>query len=345
MFKIWGPDGLVTFSTDPTLVGQRFTPSEHLLDAWNGQVVAEYDHLEDEENAGEQALGVPLLEIYSPIRQAWSGEVVAVAEFYEVATELERSLVASRLASWLVVAAVTTAMLVVLFAIVRQGSLMIVRQRRDLERQVAELSALRRSVLAASDRAVALNEQFLGRISADLHDGPAQLLALALMRFGSPAEASQVRGFLSEAMNEIRQISRGLVLPQTEGLGFEQLLRLAATTHEARSGDAVALEVADGAVALDASMRICLFRCVQEALNNASRHAGGVALAVRGWVGDGKVRVAISDGGPGFAADPVHWGLGLAGMRERVASLGGEFAVQSSATGTVVSCALPIKEG
>lgn len=363
VFKIWGPGGVVTFSTDPTLVGQTFEQSQHLLDAWGGTVVAEYNQLEDAENTSEQSLGVPLLEIYSPIRQAWSGKVVAVAEFYEVATDLEATLASARTASWLFVGAVTTAMLLLLYGIVRQGSLVIVRQRKDLEQQVRELSdlleqnrALRASVVAASDRTVALNEQFLRRISADLHDGPAQLLALALMRFGSPAflgalgskqaeEATQVRSFLTDAMNEIRQISRGLALPQIEMLGFAELLRLAVTTHEARTGATVYLDADRAAVPLDASARICIFRCVQEALNNASRHAGGVGLAVRGRIGHAAVTVDISDSGAGFEAGPEHFGLGLTGMRERVESLGGQLTITSSPAGSKVRCTLPLKDG
>jgi hypothetical protein len=84
-FKIWKEDGLIAYSSRPELIGRRFEPTENLKQAWGGRVAAEFDELHDEEDALERGEGRPLLEIYSPIRAPWSGEVVAVAEFYELA--------------------------------------------------------------------------------------------------------------------------------------------------------------------------------------------------------------------------------------------------------------------
>jgi signal transduction histidine kinase len=359
VFKIWLRDGTVSYASDPALIGQKFAVTDQLRRAWAGQVAAEFNHLGDDENAAERAVVIPLLEIYSPIREPWSGEVIAVAEFYEHAEELETSLVAARLQSWLTVGCVTSAMLAMLYGIVRRGSRTIVEQRRALEDRVGELSrllqqnrALRRSVLAASDRSVALNEQYLRRISADLHDGPAQLLALAAMRLGSPTHAGnadgtpspeldQVRSFLADALKEIRSICRGLALPQIEAMTLADLLRAVVATHEERTGNRVALVVPDADVALDDSARICLYRFVQEALNNANRHAGGTALEVAASVDGEGFAVTVRDGGLGF--DPVGRspGLGLQGMRERIASLGGSLSISSSAAGTELRCTIP----
>jgi hypothetical protein len=99
-FKIWKDGGLIAYASDPALIGARFEPTESLEQAWAGRVAAEFNSLEDEENASERVRNVPLLEIYSPIREPWSGDVVAVAEFYEVADELQRNLRAVRLRSW-----------------------------------------------------------------------------------------------------------------------------------------------------------------------------------------------------------------------------------------------------
>ena len=91
-FKIWKPDGLVVYASDPAIIGQRFEPSDDLQQAWQGAVSGTFEGLNDAESAGEAALGLPLLEVYSPVREAWSGEVIAVAEFYEVANGLEADL-------------------------------------------------------------------------------------------------------------------------------------------------------------------------------------------------------------------------------------------------------------
>ena len=70
--KIWKRGGRVVYATDPTLVGQRFTPTAELQRAWAGHVTGSFEALDDPESAGEAALGLPLLEVYSPIREVWS---------------------------------------------------------------------------------------------------------------------------------------------------------------------------------------------------------------------------------------------------------------------------------
>jgi hypothetical protein len=185
-FKIWQPDGLVAYSSEPSLIGRRFPETENLKEAWRGRVAARFNNLDDEENKTERTFPAPLLEIYNPIREPWSGKVVAVAEFYEIASDLQVTLADARLRSWLVVAAVTLAMMALLSGIVLRGSGVISEQRRALEHRIGELLLLlrqnvelRERVQGASGRAAALNERYLRRISAELHDGPAQLLALA----------------------------------------------------------------------------------------------------------------------------------------------------------------------
>lgn len=66
--------------------------TEGLATALAGTVHAEFDDLEGEENKLEQQSDQPLLEIYSPIREPWSGDIIGVAEFYEVASDLRANL-------------------------------------------------------------------------------------------------------------------------------------------------------------------------------------------------------------------------------------------------------------
>jgi signal transduction histidine kinase len=358
-FKIWREGGLIAYSSEPELIGRRFEPTDNLERAWSGQVTAEFDELEDEENVLERAEGVPLLEIYSPLREPWSGEVVAVAEFYEVADDLQRDLLAARTRSWLVVAAVTLGMMGLLSGIVLRGSNMITAQRGALERRIAELSRLlaqneelRLRVQQASSRAVALNERYLKRISADLHDGPAQLLALASLRLGDSRVASgageldAIRTHLDEAMREIRDICRGLVLPHIEAMDLPQLLGAAVGAHEQRTGTSVALRLPETAVSLTPSEKICVYRFVQEGLSNAFRHAGGRGQSVAAAVSNGALTVTVADRGGGFDVGMGDGeGLGLAGLRERIESLGGRLDVESSPSGTRLSMNLRPAEG
>lgn len=355
VFKIWLADGSVIYSSDAALVGQRFVPTPNLLQAFAGKVAAEFDELSDEENATERGGGEPLLEIYSPIREAWSGRIVAVAEFYEIAGELQGSLNAARSESWIVVAAVTLGMLGLLSGIVLRGNTVIKQQRRSLETQVGDLSRLlavneqlRQHLQSASARGAALNERYLRRISADLHDGPVQLMALASLRLGGnsiatePAELEGIRSVLDDAMREIRDVCNGLALPEVETLTLTALLGAATRAHEHRTGHAVRLAAPDGDLALSQTEKIAIYRFVQEGLNNASRHGGGKALSVTASVDEDGLRVTVGDAGPGFdIAASRGAGLGLAGLRDRIESLGGRFGIESAATGTVLTMRLP----
>ena len=354
-FKIWQQGGRIAYASEPSLIGRAFEPTENLMAAWEGRVAAEFDSLDDAENELERRESEPLLEIYSPIREPWSGEVVAVVEFYERADELQANLFKARMTSWLVVAAVTVGMLGLLFGIVLRGSSVIERQRRALHEQISELSRLlsaneelRVRVQRASQRATALNERYLRRISADLHDGPAQLLALASLRLGNgPAgtidagELVAIRGCLDDAMREIRSICHGLTLPQLERMDLAELIRAAAAAHEQRTSTAVAVTLPPASPRLSPSAKICIYRFVQEGLANAFRHAGGAGQAVVVDADVGTVRVVVSDAGPGFDAQSLSpAGLGLAGLRERVESLGGTFSIVSDACGVRLAMTL-----
>ncbi|MBL8895029.1 MAG: sensor histidine kinase [Rhizobiales bacterium] len=350
-FKIWVADGLVAYSSEPNLIGKSFEPTESLRQAWAGRVAAEFNSLDDPESRTEKGSGMPLLEIYSPIREPWSGKVIAVAEFYEIANELADNLAIARLRSWLVVALVTLAIFGLLSGIVLRGSILIAQQRAALEQRVGELSELlrqnehlRQRVQAASGRATMMNERFLRRISADLHDGPAQLLALALLRMNGSSEESHrdqnlasmpTREYLEEAMRDIRSICSGLILPQIEPMGLDQLLASAASAHERRTGTHVDLRLPPDVPVLSQSEKICIYRFVQEGLSNSFRHAAGIGQSVTADMKDGKLIVSVADKGTGFDVESgSKGGIGLAGLRERVESLGGEFTIRSSSSGT-----------
>lgn len=364
-FRLWRNDGTLLYSTDKSMIGKRFEPSGDLKAAFSGQMVAQYGPVEDLESEFERSKGIPLLEIYNPILQPWSGEVVAVSEFYEAAQDFETSLHQAQLRSWLAVAGVTVAFFLILSAIVFRGSRIIDNQRQALTQRVAELSellsqnrALHARAQRASRRATALNESYLRRLGADLHDGPAQLVAYAALRVDSkvltdPAtppsareeEVSTIKARLDEAMDEIRSICTGLVLPQIEAAELPDVLSRAVTAHRQRTGSEVTLSMSESRHPLSPAAKICIYRFVQEALNNGFRHGGGVGQSVRQTFESSNVVIEVSDGGPGF--DPATArpeGLGLAGLRERIESLGGTFEISTSKNGTRVRMSLNVQE-
>jgi signal transduction histidine kinase len=364
-FKLWRADGVLLYSTDKAQTGRQYSPSPALRKAFTGQIVAEFGLAEDPESEAERKLGKPLLEIYNPVLQPWSGEVVAVSEFYEVADDFRQSLNEAQTRSWLAVAGTGVVIFLLLSAIVLRGSRTIDSQQRVLAQRVDELSQLleqnrqlRQRVQLASQRTTALNESYLRRLGADLHDGPAQLIAYAALRMESrfmrdpttPPEArseeiAAIKSRLEEAMNEIRSICSGLVLPHIEHVDLAEVIRNAATSHERRTSTPVALSLPDASPAVSPSAKICIYRFVQEALNNSYRHAEGKGQSISLDVEGHQVVVEVCDRGPGF--DPARVrpeGLGLSGMRERIASLGGDLDIVSSSTGTCLRLRLGLIE-
>jgi signal transduction histidine kinase len=146
-------------------------------------------------------------------------------------------------------------------------------------------------------------------------------------------------------MAEIRSICRGLTLPHIEAMPLDELLRTVAAAHEQRTRTRVDLELPETAPELNASEKICVFRFVQEGLNNAYRHAGGIGQSVSAGISERSLTVTVSDRGPGFGGDADPGSLGLAGLRERVESLGGEFDIESSPSGTRLAMRLRLGEG
>ncbi|MCO6050470.1 histidine kinase [Mesorhizobium sp. RP14(2022)] len=346
--KIWKPDGLIAYAEDKTLIGRRFPLFEELEGALSGRVVYEFDKLDNEESAAERTKNLPLLEIYSPIRKAWTGEVIAVVEFYENGTDLKQALTRARWQTGGIVGGAAALIGLALFGIVRQASGTIEQQRAALKDRIAEAERfaeqnrlLRLRVERASARGTELNERYLRRISADLHDGPAQLIGLAALRLDGLAKGRDektrledlrlVKGALGEAIGDIRDICSGLSLPEIGAASLVAVIEQAVAAHERRTGTHVALTLSPD-LPDDASeaLKICVFRFVQESLNNAYRHAGGDGQRIIAHR-EGDELLLVTENAPANDAEREgrQGGLGLSGLRERVESLGGHFSFHS----------------
>ena len=348
-YKIWKPGGLIVEASDKALVGARFPESAELRAAWGGRVSGEIADPEDDENRAETELGIPLLEIYSPIREVWSGRIIGVVEFYEKTDALISDLAEARRKSWATVATVFAAIGVILWGIVARGNRTIETQRAEMQRQVtalAELSdhntALRLRVQGAAARSAALHDQVLRQLGADLHDGPAQLLGYAALRLdglgvqpGAEERLSEVDRAVKDAIREIRSISRGVSLPDIAQRGVCQIITGLAEAHQARSGAPVAVSCDDrGLPALGVAEKTCIYRFVQEGLNNAWRHAEARGQEVRLSAEADRLVLCVCDDGPGFAGSATNSeGLGLVGLRDRVEALGGTFEIENRPQG------------
>jgi signal transduction histidine kinase len=363
-FKVWSPDGQILYSPKPELIGQRFDDEGGLPQALTGQVVAAISDLSERSNAHERAHWSRLVEVYAPVRQDAGGAILAVTEFYMLPDDVEAGAAAARLRSWVVVATIGVVTYLVMAGIVKRGSDTIDRQQAALARHVGELerlleqnARLHERVHQAAGRTTTLNEQALRRISADLHDGPGQALALALLRLdalrrpsafagnGMATDFEVVQSAVRDALSEVRAISAGLRLPELAPLSVAEVATRAVRDHEHRSGTRVGLHVHEPLPDATLPVKIAVLRTLQEALSNATRHGGGVDVRVELWSEDGWLCLTVCDRGSGFVQDQgeVAGHLGLAGMRERAELLGGGFRIQSSlGHGTTVRVWWPV---
>ena len=188
-FRTWSPDGRIVYSPNADLIGRRFDVEGGLERSLDGDVSAEFTDLSGPENAAERLRWTRLVETYVPVRERGGARVIAVVEFYQLPDEIDAQVTSARIASWAVVALAALLSYLLLAGIVKQGSDTIDRQQAALEQRVADLTGLleqnerlRTRLQGAADRTTALNEAGLRRIGSDLHDGPAQTLALALLR-------------------------------------------------------------------------------------------------------------------------------------------------------------------
>jgi signal transduction histidine kinase len=364
-FRVWSTEGRVLYSPFPQLIGQRFDMSGERGAAARGAVIGDISDLSDPENVYEREKWTHLLELYLPVRASGSSRVIAVAEFYQLPDELEAEVNRDRLIAWGLVAGATVLAYLALVRVVRQGSETILRQQDELRRRVDELSALLDQNARLSDRirhaaarTTALTELERRRIGSDLHDGPSQTLAFALLRLeaveGRLEEAGHaddvdlqaVRGALQEALTDMRTIAAGLRTPELESAEPAEIVRRAVAEHERRAGSEATVNVEGIPSVAPLATKIALYRILSEALSNAARHGAGSGVEVTVTEADNRfLTVEVSDHGPGFDSGqkPGEGHLGLAGMRERTELLGGRFELESGpATGTRIRAFLPL---
>jgi signal transduction histidine kinase len=246
--------------------------------------------------------------------------------------------------SWITVGAVALLQTAVLFAIVwRSGG---------------KFDSQRAALVAARRAAVETNERFLRRIGADLHDGPAQLISLALLRLDSlrpvlgdeharPEEFEKIQTLLESCLQEIREMSSGLAPPRLEGLHLQKMLELTIREHEQRTGTTVDAVIGTLPADVPVLYKVSIYRFVQQALHNAYRHGGGVGQVVHAASEGSALTIQVADAGPGIA--PLRNGgserLGLACMRDRIESLGGTFWLETRAgVGTTVRASFALDD-
>lgn len=213
-------------------------------------------------------------------------------------------------------------------------------------------------------RLVTAQEEERKRIASELHDETGQKLTALAMGLAAvesqlvagadlaqtTAVVRDLRETSDQAIIELRNIMADLRPAQLDDLGLVPALRWYVRQYQVRHPELQVQMIADRSLTrLPAQYETVLFRATQEALTNVARHAQATQVDLTLSQDDNYVRLEVRDNGIGFdpTAPPRHAlgsGLGLVGLRERVALVGGRCRVDSApGQGTRVVCELPLR--
>jgi signal transduction histidine kinase len=213
----------------------------------------------------------------------------------------------------------------------------------DLSERVAS-DALRRVVSAQE-----LERQ---RLARELHDETGQALTSILLGLKSvedaksaseaSAAAGELRDLVVTTLQDVRRLAVELRPKALDDFGLVSALERLVETFQEQTGIEVDLEPRLGEDRLPSDVETTLYRITQEALTNVVKHAQAKRVSIVLTRRDGSVSAVIEDDGRGFTAGSDEDGLGLLGMRERIALVGGRLEVESSpGSGTTLSIEVP----
>jgi signal transduction histidine kinase len=227
------------------------------------------------------------------------------------------------------------------------------RLERNIEEKYQESLRAQDELKQLSKRLVDAEERERRAISRELHDEVGQSLSALLLDIKNLTDMSadkvsfrqglgNIKTLAENCLNEVRDMALLLRPSMLDDLGLVPALEWQAREVSKRTGmliDTVEENVSDD---LPDELRTCVYRIVQEALNNCSKHAYAKKVQIRVQQDSSHLRVSIEDDGKGF--DPLRSrGIGLVGMKERVMQLGGVLRIDSTfSRGTRLEVELPL---
>jgi signal transduction histidine kinase len=252
--------------------------------------------------------------------------------------------------------------LILTFAITLAGGVVLailtvartLRLERELERRLDENARARADLQELSARLLRAQENERRSLARELHDEVGQSLSAILMEAESAVCADDsgethdhlqaIRTLAERTVNEVRDLALLLRPSMLDDFGLVPALNWHARETAKRTGLKIAVSADEDADNLPDEHKTCVYRLVQEALNNSARHGNARSVEVAVKRENRRVLFSVRDDGVGF--DPrVVRGMGLLGMEERVRRLGGILHINSElGQGTLVSAELPVAE-
>jgi signal transduction histidine kinase len=203
-------------------------------------------------------------------------------------------------------------------------------------------------------RAVEGQELERRRLARELHDETGQALTSILLglraleeaknREGTKAAVRALRELVVATLQDVRRLAVELRPTALDDFGLTAALERLADNFSEQSGIAIELEAGLGHERLPSDIETVLYRLVQEALTNVVKHAHAQHVSIVVRRKEGVVTAVIEDDGRGFEDGKGEGGLGLVGMRERVALVNGRFRIESAANaGTTLLVEVPVR--
>jgi len=219
-----------------------------------------------------------------------------------------------------------------------------VRLTADLQASLEDLRASRRRLVGAQD-------QERRKIERNLHDGAQQQLVALSVQVGLLERLAQdpdrvkemagrLRGAVQDALDDLRDLARGIYPPLLADKGLA-----AALEAQARRAAVATTVHADGVGRYPQEVEAAVYFCALEALQNVAKYAEASSASVRLTQRDGDLMFEIEDDGRGFDATLTRRGTGLQGMADRLDAIGGTLTVRSTpGEGTLVTGSIGVGE-
>lgn len=207
---------------------------------------------------------------------------------------------------------------------------------------------------AALRALVQMQEMENRRISRELHDSVGQALTSLLLSIrtiqnkegAAPVqdELEELYRLTTETMEEVRRISLNLRPLVLENLGLIDAIFWYVENFQKSTGIEVIFRSAADQPSLAKEIELTIYRIIQEALTNVSKHAKARHVAITIGGGNDRILISIRDDGKGIDMAVQKDGLGLLGMGERVRMLGGKLSIQGGkGEGTSILVEIPLQ--
>ncbi|MBZ5600892.1 MAG: MCP four helix bundle domain-containing protein [Acidobacteriia bacterium] len=255
-----------------------------------------------------------------------------------------------------------TRLAVTLFAALALGAALagfsirrVLRSEDQARVRYEEASEARVKLKDLSARLVQAQETERRALSRELHDEVGQSLSAVLIELrnlstgleSKPTGQSRhqveiIKGLVEGTIRVVRNMALLLRPSMLDDLGLVPALKWQAREVSKRTSMEVSVAAELNSDDFPDEYKTCIYRVVQEALHNCAEHARARTVRIRMQQEDNRLALTIQDDGQGFDATHVR-GLGLLGMQERVARLGGTCSVHSEpGTGTILAVELPM---